>query len=144
MAVTTHGVTTDSVLAKIAGNIDSSRISATSVPLSTGDVEEYIDEAAGEINAILTRAGLSPDSLDDDTTEQVQRAIRLGAAAQVLSTLGYTGGTYSDLRAQYEDLKRLYSNRREALNQRAGRVRSNIAASSTKRDSKFGGLDYEF
>jgi hypothetical protein len=101
MAVRTYGVVLADVLALLP--VNTTRISATS-KLSTTHITGYIEDGAGRITAALKRAGVDPDSLDDDTTAQVKRALEHYVVAACLAKLGRTSSTaYTEAKAAYEE-----------------------------------------
>ena len=101
MAVRTYGVVLADVLALLP--VNTKGITA-STPLSTTNITGYIEDGAGRITAALKRAGVDPDSLDDDTTAQVKRALEHYAVAASMAKLGRTSASaYTEAKAAYED-----------------------------------------
>jgi hypothetical protein len=101
MAVRTYGVVLADILALLP--VNTKGISA-STPLSTTHITGYIEDGAGRLTAALKRAGVDPDSLDDDTTAQVKRALEHYAVAACMAKLGRTSSSaYTEAKAAYED-----------------------------------------
>ena len=90
MAVRTYGVVLADVLALLP--VNTKGITA-STPLSTTGITGHIEDGAGRVTAALKRAGASLDDLDDDTTSQVQHAIKQFAVASSLARLNRSGST---------------------------------------------------
>lgn len=88
MAVEVFGVTRAMVTDKLP--VNARRITATS-RLSTGNVDEFIERAAGRVTAAMKARGLDPGSLDDDTTSQARGAVEQGAIAMCLEKLNRAG-----------------------------------------------------
>jgi len=81
-----HGVTYENVLDTLP--VDVTSVTAVSNGLNFGIVESFITRAAGIVNAQLVRHGMSPDSLDANTTQIVQDALITYSAAFCLERLG--------------------------------------------------------
>ena len=142
MATTDFGVTTAEVLAKAP--VDSSQISATSVPVSTSDVEDFVDDADSQMAGLLNAAGISSGSLTDDAKRQIQEAIKAYAVAELLDAMGALGRDYDKYRDKWSETYQRYANRPQMLNERVVRTKTNINTSSTKPDAEFIGTGYQF
>lgn len=82
-ASTTHSVTAAGIVARLPfapGNVTSS-----SDALDTDTIDEWIDEAAAQLNALLQRHGIDPSDIGGDTLSIVQSGIRAYAIARALS-----------------------------------------------------------
>jgi hypothetical protein len=139
MAVRTYSVTAVDVLQHVPA--DTSLINATSTPVSSGDIIEYIEDVAGDITAALISGGFALDSLNDDTTSQVQSTIEAGAAAMVMSKLGMSGTqSYRTLHDRYENRLKNFRSNSSSLATARNSTKSNVKTSSDKRPADFIGL----
>lgn len=145
MAVsTTHSVTVTDVLEAIP--VKSSRVGATTDPVSTGMIEKWIESAAGQLNAMLQRHGIDPTSLGDDETELIQSGIIAFAAAMALVKFGGAQDLRSVHFDTWKDVKKTIREQPQDLgnSQKATAViKSNIdTANPTRKDwdsDNFGG-----
>lgn len=138
MATSTFGVTTADVIARLP--FDASQISASS-KVTTSDLEGYLEDGASQLVGVIKAAGLSPGSLDDDTSTQMRAAVCAYAVAQALDRLGYSGKTRDDALRRFEDARLRYSQQHHQLAARGERFRSNISRSSSAREF---GSDFEW
>lgn len=86
MAVYTHGVDADAVLARYPSQ-DTTPIGPTSRGVNTALIEALIIEAAGSLNAVLRRHAMDPAALDEDAEELVRGGIIAYAIAGCLAKL---------------------------------------------------------
>ena len=87
---------------KVPGH-DLSQIGVASESLDQGDLTQAIEDAAGLINALLDRSGITPGtSLDDDTHAACVAAIKAYAQAEALKILGDTGERYEAAWSQWQ------------------------------------------
>lgn len=134
MALTSFGVTSSDVLERVP--LDTSQVGAATEPISTADIDTYIQDASSSFVAILQRAGLDPANLNDDTERQVQDAVEAYCVAEVLDVIGI--GDVERYRAKYDRLREEYASRPSMLSTvNGGRVRSNISTSSLKPTAEF-------
>lgn len=111
MAITTYSVTTTDVLNDVGG-VDTSVIGASSTPVTTSMIEEWIDRGAGQLNMILESKGISPSGLDDNGNELMRAGVIAYAKAKVLEKFNRDasraweqfGSVRKTLREQEEDL----------------------------------------
>lgn len=84
MAVsTTHGVTVETMIGSLP--FAAGTITPTSDGLRTTDLQAWIDEAAGQCNALLVRHHIHITTLSGDTVELVRAGIRAYVTARALS-----------------------------------------------------------
>jgi len=120
VALTSFGVTNADVLERVP--LDTSQVDASSEPINTGDIDEFIQDASSAFVAILQRAGLDPASLNDDTQRQVQGAVEAYAVAEVLDVIGI--GDVERYRQKYERLREMYASKPSMLSTvNGGRLR---------------------
>lgn len=146
MAVADFGVVVADVYAKMGG-LDTGALSASSTPLSTTMIEEYIEEASAEFSGLLALAGITDvSSLDDDTTQQVAAAVTFYAAAEALAVCNKSSTeAYKTARARYEDLRRRYEQKPQRLRKRINRTKTNVSQSASKPSADFiGKLNYRY
>jgi hypothetical protein len=95
--------------------------------------------------AVITRAGLDPDNLNDDTTRQVRNAIEAYAVAEVLDVVGIGGMQIDKYRRKYDEMMQRYKSNPGMLSTvNRGRVKSNVSTSSTKPDAEFIDPSYKY
>lgn len=86
-ASTTHAVTASAIVARLP--LKPGAVGGASSPLSTTVIDEWIDEAAGQLNALLQRHGVDPADIGGDTLSLVQTGIRAYVTARALSHRGF-------------------------------------------------------
>lgn len=141
MAVQIYNVAVNDVLTYLP----ISAVTATSRPLSTGDIEAFIEDAASQMTGVLENAGVDPTGLDDDTTAQVQEAIIKGAVYSALQKV--PGVSEQRLQRALNDwigLRDRYMDSPRSLTKRRTRALSNVSTASNKTPSTFEGIGYEF
>lgn len=82
-ASTTHSVTAAGIVARLPfapGNV-----TAATDALDTDTIDEWIDEAAAQLNALLQRHAIDPADIGGDTLSIVQSGIRAYTIARCLS-----------------------------------------------------------
>jgi len=93
MAIELHGVDLQAVLSAIP--FDTSGLDANSTPVSTTEIEEWIEDGAGILNALLERMGIDPAAdMKPAGTKVLRRGIVGYAAAEALSAASFTGAKY--------------------------------------------------
>lgn len=141
MAVQTYSVTVQNVLTYLP----ISAVTATSRPLSTGDIEAFIEDAASQMTGVLENSGIDPTGLDDDTTAQVQEAIIKGAVYSALQKVpGVSDQRLSRALNDWTSLRDRYMDSPRSLTSRRTRALSNVSTASDKAASEFQGIGYEF
>lgn len=77
---------------------DASEIGASTEPLATGDLTQAIEDGAAQINSLLDRSGITPQSvaagMDEDSHGMCVAAIKAYAQADALRIIGDTGPRY--------------------------------------------------
>lgn len=141
MAVTDFGVTSGDVIAHLP--IDASNISATTVPLSTTDIDAYIDDASAKMAGVLQGAGLSAASLDDDATAQIASAVKWYAVAECYGALGHSKKASDDARQRWVEVYTTYKANPRAISGKSSRVRSNVDTTRSRK-KRFIGTTYKF
>lgn len=97
-----HSVTVDMVLDTLP--VNTTQVTATSNGLNLGLVEGYISRAAGQVNALLVRHGMSPESLDPNSSQVAQDAIVAYSAAYSLERLGASPDQIERRLREYKEL----------------------------------------
>ena len=141
MAVTSFGVTTAEVLDKCPVG-DS--ITATTNPVNTGQVEDWIDEGSAEMAAMVRKSGMDPDELSDDAQAQIAAAVRNYAVKEILQALGAVEEKWRQYKEKYRNAKEELDDQPSKIDGYTATVPSNIDTSSSKPDAEFVGTDYEF
>lgn len=110
MAVYTFGLTSADV--NVPGH-DVSQIGASTEPLSTADITQAIEDGAAQLNTLLDRSGITPQSvaagMDEDTHAACVAAIKAYAQADALRILGHTGAAYDAAWRQWLSAYETYS-----------------------------------
>jgi len=86
MSVYTHGVEPSDVLDTLPA--DTRHVTSTSAGLNLSQVQNFIDRASGVVNAQLERHGMSPDTLDSNSSQLARDAILTYASAYSLERIG--------------------------------------------------------
>lgn len=128
-------VTINSVLDRLP--IDSSQITATTEPISTVRIEDWIEEATGEVGAMLTSHGFYPDDLDSDVLAIAKRAVRAYASAEGLKAFGMIGDQYSEYLGEYERIYAKFSHSPEALGKRSSSKSATRSSKSIYLDKNY-------
>jgi len=138
MAIT---VTTDDVLSRLEW--DSSEITETSVPLSLADIRAYIEDAIAQLTGLLVSSGLSVDSLDATTSEQLKNAAISFSVMEALAKSRMRGtAAHDSAREQWESIYKRYSMRNANLTTRS--VSRTASNADTSIRPTFRGRGYEF
>lgn len=139
-ATTTHSVTNADVQNELA--VDTSQISSSSDRLSTGDIDSFIDRAAGQLNAIMRGRGVDPTSLEDDDQELVRSGVIAYATAKSYRALGHMSRADSHWEEWGSIRKTLRSRDRDYGDDRPEDTKpiddSNVDTSSSKTDPTHG------
>lgn len=110
------GVTWSDLKARL--DLDLTALPATSDSgLSQALLNSFCDQAAAEVIAALSRAGLTPTvaGLNATALLQAQRLVVDGGIKLTYERLGTTGPKYTDARRRWEDGLRRYENSPQAL-----------------------------
>jgi len=140
MAVYDFDVTVAEVLERVPG-ASPDRVGPNTEPISESDVEEAIEEGSSEMAGALSRNGPAPKDLDDEAKVQLQKAVRDGAAASLMSWNGATGEVQQDRQDAFDEARERYTDSSEIDGHTGGRVASNIADDESESD--FIGNDFE-
>lgn len=97
-----HTVTVEMVLDTLP--VNTTTVTATSNGLNYGMVDGFISRAAGQVNALLVRHGISPESLDPDSSQLAQDAIVAYSAAYSLEKLGASPDLIERRLREYKEL----------------------------------------
>lgn len=108
-----HGVSAQDVLATLPMN--TTAVSANSNGLNFGLIDGYIERAAGQVNAQLTRHGMDPAALDPDSSQIARDAIIAYAAAQSLERAGAAADQIERRLREWRDLVQLLKREPQAM-----------------------------
>lgn len=138
MSLTTflHNVSASSVLDTLPSG--TTTVTSTSKGLNLSQVESYIARGAGIVNAQLVRHGMTPDSLDPNSSQLAQDAIIAYSAAYCLERIGGSNDQIERRYREWNSLLDLLKNEPQALGSAqdstgALLVKSNINTSSPTR-----------
>lgn len=140
MAIYSYNVTSSDVTDRLP--IDTQAITSSSEPLSTSDIDEYIDDAASEFSGVLEKSGIQGSDLSDEAERQIQIGIEHYAVAESLKQIGHTGSDYEEARDAYRDALKRFRDQPQTLDKNHDRVRSNV--DTTRDASEFEEVDYRF
>jgi hypothetical protein len=143
MAVEVYSLTYADVLPKLPYSGEG--ITASSRPVTLSDVTTYIEAGASEITGVLARQGVAAADLSDDDLRQVQEAIVLYAAREVLRVFPFARARFESLDAEYKEKRdRLEADSSRISGSRASRVLSTVDTTVSERPQRFGGKGYKF
>jgi len=115
MAVYTYSLTYADVVGEIPG-LDASDIGASTEPLNQGNINQWIEDGAAEINRVLAKSGITADATLDATIHaSCASAVRAYAVTKSLAVLGVTGEVYQQARDIWEQRFAEISNRPQGL-----------------------------
>lgn len=137
MAIETHNITTDDVLDRLP--LETSRITATSKGLDTGQLDAWVVEAAGQLNALLSRAGADVDNLDDKDTELVRAGILAYAVARALEVANASDDQINRHWSQWLSTKDIVSTSPDTLSGRSDSFHTNIPNRDADEGRRFSG-----
>jgi hypothetical protein len=106
--------------------IDASQITATTVPLSTVDIDVFIQDGTSEIMGIVGKDGVELADLTGDALVQVQAAVKAYAVAESLDAIGVRGSEYDKWRRKWEDIRDRYADRPALVAVNRNRVFSTV------------------
>lgn len=126
MAKADFSVTVSDVTDKLPVVAD--QIGTNTAPLSTGIVEDLIQDGESEFAELLRRNGADPSNLTDDEKRQVQAAVEAYAVKEAMDILGATGEKYNRYSRKWNRLwERFNSDSSQAGGSTTGsRVHTNI------------------
>jgi len=114
MAVYTYSLAASDVSAELP--IDAGTVGASTEPLSTTDISQYIEDGAGKLNAALEKAGVSVSaSMDEEAHAACTEAVKSYAVAKSLLVLGVTGALYDQAWSRWQYVYSEYSSRPQQL-----------------------------
>lgn len=144
MAVRTYSVAASDVADKLP--VDARFITASTYPVNTGDLTQYIQDVSGRLTAALQKAGRDPDNLDDDALSQAQSAVVQGAVAAALERMGRAGSDpHSRAVARYEEAMRSFETNPNSIAGAGSQVKTTVDTSPTNtRRGEFFGRNYEW
>jgi len=142
MTVYVYGLTYLDVIEEIPG-IDASEISATTGRITTTGLNQYIEDGASQLNAMLERSGVTPDAaMNANSHQKIAAAVRSYAAFKSLAVLNVRGPAYDQCRRIWEQVYAELSNRPQMVGTAfsAGGIKSNILDSA----DEYGTTDWSF
>jgi len=115
MAVYVYGLTFVDVVGEIPG-LDASDIGETTVPLNQGNINQWIEDGAAQVNGQLAKSGITADAnLDATVHASCAAAVRAYAVTKSLAVLGVMGDIYTQAREVWEQRYAEISNRPQGL-----------------------------
>lgn len=115
MAVYTYSLTYADVVAELPG-IDSGSVTATTEPLSTSTINQYIEDGAAKLNSVLIARGITPAADMGETDHAaLVGAVKSYAVSKCLYVLGAVGDSYEQANERWLTVYAEYSNRPQQL-----------------------------
>ena len=115
MAVYVYSLTYADVVNEMPG-VGAENISATTQPLSTADVTQFLEDGAGKVNSMLIARGITPAADMDETDHAaLVEAVKSYAVAKSLQVIGATGPMYEQAQDRWTSVYAEYSNRPQNL-----------------------------
>lgn len=115
MAVYVYSLTYTDVVAEIP-MLDGGSVTATTEPLATGDITQYIEDGAGKLNSMLSARGITADAnLDETDHAALVEAVKAYAVSKSLMALGAMGPLYDQSWERWQQVYAEYSNRPQQL-----------------------------
>lgn len=143
MALADFNVTVSDVLDRYPLN-DASNIGANTQPVSTGDVDDLIQDAESQLSAQLEKAGIDPASTTDDQERQAQNFVEVWCVAEMLESMGATASRYQSYRKKADDLLLYFDRDKGRWGDGGSSVPSNIDDTDTHARDDFTSSSYEF
>lgn len=101
-------------------------------------ITSWIEKGGARVAGLLTKAGLDPSALDDNSTAIVQEAVLLNAALATMNRIGQTGEQRSDLKTRRDEAERRIAAQAAVLPSRPTTITTNIPDAESVRALKFG------
>lgn len=103
------------VAAEIPG-VDDANIGASTEPVSTTDLTNWINDGAAKLNAVLDKSGITASaSMDADTHQVCAAAVKAYAVMKALLVMDSTGAAYEAARDEWNGVFAEISNRPQQL-----------------------------
>lgn len=110
-----YGLTHADVVAELPG-IDAQNIGAAGGKITTGDITQWINDAAAKFNAMLDKSGIEGSAtMDADAHDAIAAAVKAWAVEKCLLVLGITGEPLTSARETWHVVYAEYSNRPQQL-----------------------------
>jgi hypothetical protein len=91
--------------------LDAGDIGPNTEPLSSDDIERYIEEASAKLAGQLRAQNVNVDALDDDGLQQVQTAIKYYCIAESIDGIAFLSERGDKYREKYRnELKEIVAN----------------------------------
>jgi hypothetical protein len=145
MSLTDLQVTVDDVLAELP--LDTSQVTSSSEPVSTGDIENWIQDGTSELANTLKRSGVVVDQLDGDSLQQLQKAVESYAVAQALDATGFLSERMEKYRRKWRELRDRYAANPQSVSPNRTSVQSSQDPDSADRSFQghnFTSNDYQW
>ena len=98
---------------------DTSTITSSTEPLTTTNLTQAIEDGASQINTLLDRSGITPQTvaagMDEDTHGLCVVAVKAYAQAEALKIIGDTGPRYEAAFSQFQGIYSIISSRPQNL-----------------------------
>lgn len=110
-----YSISAADVAAEIPG-VDDANIGASTEPISTTDLDNWINDGASKLNAVLDKSGITASaSMDADAHDTLKAAVRAYAVHKAMLVLGETGSLLGETRDRWNTVYAEYSNRPQQL-----------------------------
>lgn len=115
MAVYVYGLDSDAIAAEIPG-LDASSLGASTEPISTTDLTQWIEDGASYMNSTLAKSSITASSsLDEAVHARCKDGVKAYAVSKALLVMNRTGAVYDKMRTIWEQALAQVSSRPEEL-----------------------------
>lgn len=101
-------------------------------------ITSWIEKGGARVAGLLTKAGIDPTTLDDNSTAIVQEAVLLNAALATMNRVGQTGEQRTDLKTRRDEAERRIAAQASTLPSRPTTITSNVPDADSVRALQFG------
>lgn len=115
-----YSLTAANIAAEVPG-IDDSNIGASTEPVSTTDLTNWINDGAAKLNTVLDKSGITASaSMDADTHQVCAAAVKAYAVMKALLVIGDAGPAFEAARDDWTSVYTEISNRPQQLGDEYG------------------------
>lgn len=126
MAVYVYSLTSADVISEVP-MIDGGSLTATTEPVSTTNITQWIEDGAGKLNSMLEARSITAGaSMDETDHAALVEAVKAYAVAKTLLVLGSAGTIYDQAWNRWQQVYAEYSNRPQQLGSTAVALTSTV------------------
>lgn len=142
MSLADFNVAADDVLDR--SPMKSSTVGANTDPISTGDIDDLIQDAESKLAAQFEKAGIDPASLTDDQGRQAQNFVEVWCVAEIMEIMGATGRRFQQYRDKANELLAYFDRDANRWADHGASTVSNIDSSTDHTAEDFTDAQYQF